>query len=127
MAGGLSDAGETTALNAVFGGTLYLALYTVAPDDTGGGTEVSTSGTAYARQAATFTVSGTAPSQAALTAQVEFPAATASWGTIVGIAVWTAASGGTMRAWATLDVAKTINLDDIYRAPAGTGFKLTID
>ena len=34
--------------------TLYAALYTVAPSDTGGGTEVSTSGTAYARQTMAF-------------------------------------------------------------------------
>ena len=34
--------------------TLYVGLYTVAPSDTGGGTEVS--GGAYARQTATFTV-----------------------------------------------------------------------
>ena len=65
---GFSDYLEDKVLDHVFGGnaytapsTLYVALYTVAPTDTGGGTEVS--GGAYARQTATFTVSGTDPQQ----------------------------------------------------------------
>jgi hypothetical protein len=52
---GFSDYLEDKVLDHVFGGnaytaptTLYVALYTVAPTDTGGGTEVS--GGAYARQ-----------------------------------------------------------------------------
>ena len=57
---------EDAVLNHVFGGssytaptTLYVALFTSAPSDTGGGTEVS--GGAYARQTGAFTVSsGTA-------------------------------------------------------------------
>ena len=68
---GFSDYLEDKVLDHVFGGTaytapatLYVALYTVAPDDTGGGTEVTTTGTAYARQTATFTVSGTSPTTA---------------------------------------------------------------
>ena len=58
---GFSDYLEDKVLEHVFGGnaftapsTLYVALYTVAPSDTGGGTEVS--GGAYARQTGTFTV-----------------------------------------------------------------------
>ncbi len=44
--------------------TVYLALYTAAPTDTGGGTEVVNSGTsAYVRQAITFTESGTTNGQ----------------------------------------------------------------
>ena len=46
---------ETEILDHVFAGaaysapgTHYLALYTAAPGETGGGTEVTTSGTAYA-------------------------------------------------------------------------------
>ena len=64
-----SDYLENKVLGHVFGGTaytapttLYVALYTVAPSDTGGGTEVSGGG--YARQTSTFTVSGTNPTEA---------------------------------------------------------------
>ena len=66
---GFSDYLEDKVLDHVFGGnaftaptTLYVALYTVAPSDTGGGTEVS--GGAYARQTGAFTVSGTNPTTA---------------------------------------------------------------
>ena len=52
---GFSDYGENFALDAVFGSgtipTLYLALYTAAPTDAGGGTEVS--GGSYARKSIT--------------------------------------------------------------------------
>ena len=58
-----SDYLETEVLEFAFttsGGTRptawYLALFTAAPSDSGGGTEVS--GGAYARQSVTFTVSG---------------------------------------------------------------------
>ena len=50
----------------------HTALYTVAPDDTGGGTEVSGGG--YARQATAFTVSG---NTATNSAAEEWPVATA--------------------------------------------------
>ena len=61
---GFTDYLEDKVLDHVFGGTaytapstLYVALFTVSPGDDGtGGTEVS--GGAYARQTATFTVSG---------------------------------------------------------------------
>ena len=42
----------------------HTALYTVAPDDTGGGTEVSGGG--YARQETAFTVSGNTASNTSL-------------------------------------------------------------
>ena len=77
---GFSDYLEDKVLDHVFGGTAYtaptthyVALYTVAPTDTGGGTEVS--GGAYARQTSTFTVSGTSPTTATNAAAVEYPTA----------------------------------------------------
>ena len=61
---GFSDYLEDKVLDHVFGGnaytapgTHYVALYTVAPTDTGGGTEVT--GGSYTRQSGAFTVSGT--------------------------------------------------------------------
>ena len=67
---GFSDFLETKVLDHVFGGTaytapttLYVALYTAAPTDSGGGTEVS--GGAYARQTAAFNVGGNTATNAA--------------------------------------------------------------
>lgn len=87
---------ENKLLDHVFGGnaftapsTLYVALLTSAPDDATLGSnmaEVSGSGTGYTRVSATFSVSGTAPTQAQNTAQLNW-SATGSWGTVSHVAV----------------------------------------
>lgn len=105
--------------------TLYVALFTVAPTDAGGGTEVSTSGTNYARQTMAFTVSGSSPTQAANTAAVEWGTAASSWGTVVAAAVFDAASGGNMLAWGALTSNKTIAAGDVFRFPASS-FVITL-
>lgn len=90
----------------------YLGLFTAAPGEAGGGTELS--GNGYARQAITFTVSGdTASNNAAL----EFPTATASWGTITHVAVFDALTVGNMIAYATLTASKVIDTGDVLRIP----------
>jgi hypothetical protein len=91
--------------------THFIALYTVAPTDAGGGTEVSGGG--YARQAVTFGApSGGSPTSVTNTAQVQFPVATANWGTIVAAAIFTAATGGTFLGWGPLQTNKAINSGD---------------
>ena len=94
----------------------HLALYTVAPSDTGGGTEVSTSGTAYAREAVTFTVSGNTATNASA---IEYATATATFGTVVAVGVFDASTGGNLIAYANLSANKTIETGDILRIPAG--------
>lgn len=92
----------------------YLGLFTVAPGEGGGGTEVS--GGSYARQAVTFSVSG---DTATNTAAIEFPVATADWGTITHVAVFDASTGGDQIAYAALSTSKTIATGDVLRVPAG--------
>ena len=94
----------------------YVGLFTAAPSDTGGGTEVS--GSAYARKATgTITVSGTATT-ATNAAAIEFAAASGgNWGTITHAAVFDASSGGNMLAWAPLATSRTINDGDVFRIP----------
>jgi len=99
----------------------YVGLFTAAPSDTGGGTEVS--GGNYAREAVTFTVSGDTASNSA---NIEFNEATASWGTITHAAVFDASSGGNMLAYAALTTSKAIASGDILRIPAGD-FDITLD
>jgi hypothetical protein len=92
----------------------YVGLFTAAPGEAGGGTEVS--GNAYVREAVTFTVSGdTASNDAA----IEWPTATGSWGTITHVAIFDAATSGTMLAYAALTSAKTISTGDVLRIPSG--------
>jgi hypothetical protein len=96
MAGSISDYLENAVLLHLTKGALYvppthlyLALFTVAPNDTGGGTEVpNTNG--YVRQIVdAWTVSGSNPAQAQNTNLITFPAANpAGWGTILGLGLF---------------------------------------
>lgn len=100
----------------------YLALYTAAPSDSGGGTEVT--GGSYARQSiGAFSVSGNVASNAS---QIDFPTATGSWGTVTHIGVFSAVSGGTLYAWAPLTTSKSIASGDVFRVPAGD-LDITLD
>jgi hypothetical protein len=89
----LTNTGEAMVLDWAFTTTAVtrptswtVALYTTTPTDSSAGTEVT--GGAYARQAVSFTRSGTSPTQVANSAQIEFPTATANWGTVAGAAVF---------------------------------------
>ena len=97
----------------------YVGLFTAAPSDAGGGTEVS--GNAYVRKATgTMTVSGTSPTNCTNSAAIEFAAASGgNWGTITHVAIFDASSGGNMLGWSALTTSRTINDGDILRIPAG--------
>jgi len=123
MAGSFSDYLEDKVLKHVFTNTsytppttLYVALYTTAPTDVGGGTEVS--GNAYVRKSVAFTVSGTS-TLATNSAAVEFDAATAAWGTIVAIGIFDASTSGNFLAFSDLTTSKIIGTGDILRIPVG--------
>jgi hypothetical protein len=97
----------------------YVGLFTAAPSDTGGGTEVS--GSAYAR-VVTGTISGSGTATTFTNAAaIEFAAASGgNWGTIGWAGIFTASTGGTLLAWAPLTTAKAINDGDIFRIPASS-------
>lgn len=99
----------------------YVGLFTAAPSDTGGGTEVS--GGSYARQTVALSVSG---NLATNPAAVEWPTATADWGTITHVAVFDALSGGNMLVYAALTASKTIATGDVLRIPAND-LDITLD
>lgn len=93
----------------------YIGLFTAAPGEAGGGTEVS--GGSYVRMAVTLSVSGdTATNSAA----VEWPTASASWGTVTHIAIFDALTTGNMLSYATLTASKTIASGDVLRIPANS-------
>lgn len=119
---------ETEVLDHVFGGnaysapgTIYVGLFTAAPDDTGGGTEVSGGG--YARQSAAFTVSGNTASNSA---SIEYPTATAPYGTVTHVGIFDAASSGNLMAYASLTASKAIDTGDVFRIPTGD-LDITLD
>ena len=95
----------------------YVALCTTDPTDSALGTEVTGGG--YARQSVAFTISG---NNASNTSAIEFPEATANYGTVVAVMIMPASSGGSasdMIVHAQLTADKTISTGDIFRIPAG--------
>jgi hypothetical protein len=120
-----SDYTENLVLNYVFTTSSvtrptewYVGLFTAAPSDTGGGTEVSGSG--YVRKVTgTITVSGTGTT-ATNSAAIEFAAASGgNWGTVTHAAIFDALTSGNMLGWAELTTSRTINDGDVLRIPAG--------
>jgi hypothetical protein len=95
--------------------TVYVSLWTSDPTDAGSGTEVS--GGSYARTAVTFA----APSNGVTTnnADVTFPTATASWGTVGWIGINDALTTGNLLYHTALDTAKTIDSGDIFKISTG--------
>ena len=119
---------ETEILDHVFGGaaytapaTHYLALFTATPGETGGGTEVT--GGAYVRKAVAFTTTGNTTSN---TAAVEYPTASANYGTVTSVGVFDAATSGNLMAYAALSSSKTIETGDVFRVPAAD-LDITLD
>jgi len=76
--------------------SLYVALYTVTPSDTGGGTEVT--GGSYARQTASFgaAASGACANDALITFS-DMPS-----GSLVAFGILDASSGGNLLVWGPL-------------------------
>ena len=95
--------------------TVYVSLYTSDPTDADSGTEVS--GGSYARTAVTFG----APSNGVSTnsADVTFPTATASWGTVSHIGIHDASTSGNLLFHTALDTAKTMDSGDIFKIETG--------
>lgn len=102
---------------------IYVALHTANPNEDASGTEVTTVGTAYARQTGQFTVTG---DTATTNAVIEYATATADYGTVTHVAVWDASTGGNMLAYAALTVSKTISTGDVFRLPLGD-LNITLD
>ena len=98
--------------------TVYVSLWTTDPTDAGSGTEVSTVSTSYVRQAVTFG----APSNGASlnTTAVEFPQATASYGTVGWIGINDAVSSGNLLYHSPLTTSKTIDTGDIFKIAIGS-------
>mgnify|MGYP000026269232 FL=1 len=122
----MSDYLEVALLNATLNGTAftavndpYVSLHTADPTDAGTGAEVSTAGTGYARTAASFATASGTSGLVATDADVTFPTATASWGTVGWIGLWDAASGGNMLYHTALDASKTIDSGDIFKITTG--------
>lgn len=122
-----------------FPSTLYFALFTANPTDSGGGTEVS--GGSYARVSRACSLANFAGTQSAgsTTASsgssgstsnntaITFPAPTANWGVITGVGVFDLASGGNMLFYGALGTQKTVNSGDAAPSFPIGAFSFQID
>ena len=112
---------ETALLNHLFRtstfskpSSVYVALFTAAPSDAGGGTEVS--GGSYARVAiASGDSSWSAPADASgaqrttNAAEVAFPESTAAWGTVTHFGLFDASTSGNLLVWGALTVSRNVD------------------
>lgn len=118
MAGSKSNFLENEILDHVLGNaayaapaTVYVALFSVAPTDAGGGTELS--GNGYARVAVTNNAtnwpaaSGGAKSNGTA---IAFPQATAAWTQAVAFGIFDASSAGNLLYWGDLTTPRTVAL-----------------
>lgn len=125
----LSDFLENNLINHLFRTAsyskpagLHIALFTAAPNDAGGGTEVT--GGSYARVArapgdANWAATSGTNGQTSNVAAINFGTATANWGTITHIGIFDASTGGNLLFWGALGTSRTINNGDSFEIPAG--------
>ena len=113
---------ENAVINAVLRNTtytspttVYVGLYTTDPTDADSGTEVS--GGSYARTSVAFDAPSNGVTQN--TADLTFPTATASWGTVTHIGLYDASTGGNLLFHTALDTSKAIDSGDIFKITTG--------
>lgn len=94
---------------------LYVALFTVTPSDSGGGTEVT--GGSYARVnvppldanwSGASSTDGLTDNVSAIT----FATPSANWGTVVAFGIFDASTSGNLLVWGAISPSKTINNGD---------------
>lgn len=84
----------------------YVALYTAAPSDTGGGTEVSGSG--YTRQAVAFDAATSPGGTTSNSGAVTFTASGGSWGTVTHIGIHDASTAGNLLWHGSMTASKSV-------------------
>ena len=95
----------------------YVGLFTAAPSDSGGGTEVSGSG--YAREAVTFAAASTPGGTTSNTGDVSFTASGGNWGTITHIGIFNASSSGNLLWHGAMTASKIVNDGDTLQFSTG--------
>jgi hypothetical protein len=109
---------------------LHIGLFTGAPSDSGGGTEVA--GGAYARVArapldANWTAASSTDGITTNAAAIVFPAPTANWGTVSHFAIFDASSGGNMLFHGELSQTRVINNGDAAPEFAAGALSITFN
>ena len=107
------------ATNITAPANVYVALFTAAPSDAQGGTEVT--GGSYARQLCGFAAPSGTPRSVVNAADILYPVATAGYGPVTHFAIMSSLAGSVSTDelyWAALAASKTFAINDqaVFRA-----------
>lgn len=116
---------------------LWVALFTAAPSDAGGGTEVSGGSYArvsyppldtnwYATNGGTTGNSSGSGGNTGNALSITFPSPTGNWGTVTHFGIFDAASGGNLLIWDNLTVSRTILNGDPAPAFGVNALQITV-
>lgn len=100
-------------------GNRYCRLYTVMPGTDGTGGTTPAGGAYAATRCDTAYTDAAAGGTIDNATSIIFPTATDSWGTIVGCAIWSAASGGSYYGQTTFGSSTAVDNGDTFYIPAG--------
>lgn len=125
---------ENLVLDAILGSdkgadipsTVYVGLFTSAPDDGGNGDEVLSPGTGYARVAVANTTDNwpdAASGTKVCAIKVQFPLVVASWGDLSHFGVFDAATDGNLLVYGEIATPVT---PDVGNAPFFAPFTLAV-
>ncbi len=113
----LSDYSEKALLDWLMGGATptrpsarYIALFTAAPADSGGGTEVTGSG--YARQSTVFEAASSPGGTTQNSGAASFTAAGGNWGAVTHMAILDAVTAGNMLWHGAMTTSRIVNDGD---------------
>jgi hypothetical protein len=108
--------------------TLAVGLFTAAPSDAGGGTEVS--GGSYARVAANpldanWTAASSTDGVTTNASAITFAAPTANWGTVTHFGIYDATTAGNLLMWGALTASRVISNGDAAPSFAAGALSVT--
>ena len=99
---------------------IYLGLFTSAPSDAGGGTEVSGNGYSRVEITAKFSAaSGTGGSLSSNADITGFTASGGNWGTVTSIGIFDASTSGNLLFHTALDSSAAVNDGDSFQISSG--------
>lgn len=125
---------ENLVLDAILGSsrgadvpaTVYVGLFTSAPDDGGGGDEVESSGTGYARVAVANTDDNwpdAASGTKVCATKIQFPLVVSTWGDLSHFGIFDAATDGNLLVYGEI---ATPTAPDVGNAPFFAAFTLAV-